>query len=114
MVNLRFVNAPRTSVSVGSPIGTTLGAWHDAQLADPAYARAVADNDVADQIAVSILRARLAHGLSQVELATLVGTSNSAISRLESGTHRPSISTLERVAEALGLRLVIGFEAPSR
>lgn len=40
----------------------------------------------------------------------VVGTSHSAISRLESGQHRASIATLERVGEALGLRLVVSLE----
>lgn len=114
MVKLSSVSAPLDPAPAHSPIGTAVDAWHEVQLADPAYARAVADNDVADQIAVGILQARLARGLSQVELARLVGTSNSAISRLESGTHRPSISTLERVAAALDVRLVIGLEANPR
>lgn len=114
MIRSAPVSAPSPSPSRHDPVGTTLDAWHETQLADPAYARAVAANDIADQIAVSILRARLALGMSQAELASRVGTSNTAISRLESGGHRPSISTLERVAEALGLRLVIGLEAPPR
>jgi transcriptional regulator with XRE-family HTH domain len=36
-------------------------------------------------------------GLTQKDLAERIGTSHSAISRLESGQHRASIATLERV-----------------
>jgi transcriptional regulator with XRE-family HTH domain len=37
-------------------------------------------------------------------------TSVPAISRLESGQHRPNVETLERLGEAFGERLVLGFE----
>jgi ribosome-binding protein aMBF1 (putative translation factor) len=56
-------------------------------------------------------RARL--GLSQKELAERVGTSHSAISRIESGQHRTSVATLKRLADALDVRLVVGFESGS-
>jgi ribosome-binding protein aMBF1 (putative translation factor) len=48
--------------------------------------------------------------LTQKELANRVGTSHSAISRLEGGQHRASINSLQRVGDALGLRLVVSFE----
>lgn len=49
-------------------------------------------------------------GLTQERLAERMGTSHSAISRIESGQHRTSVSTLERLAQALGVRFVMGFE----
>jgi transcriptional regulator with XRE-family HTH domain len=49
-------------------------------------------------------------GLTQERLAELVGTSHSQISRIESGRHRTNLDTLVRIAEALDLRLVLGFE----
>ena len=49
-------------------------------------------------------------GLSQRELAERMGTSHSAISRIESGQHQTSVETLKRLATALDLRLIIGFE----
>ncbi len=39
-----------------------------------------------------------------------MGTSHSAISRIESGQHRTSVATLERLALALDARFVVGFE----
>ncbi|MDQ2911459.1 MAG: helix-turn-helix transcriptional regulator [Actinomycetota bacterium] len=42
-----------------------------------------------------------------------MGTSHSAISRIESGKHKTSLATLERLADALDLRLVVGFESGS-
>jgi transcriptional regulator with XRE-family HTH domain len=48
--------------------------------------------------------------LTQGELAERMGTSHSAISRIESGQHRTSVRTLQRLAEALDMRFVVGFE----
>jgi transcriptional regulator with XRE-family HTH domain len=44
---------------------------------------------------------RAARGLSQRDLAQLVGTTQSAIARLESGGRPPRIDTLLRIADAL-------------
>jgi len=45
---------------------------------------------------------RQAAGLSQTEVAALMGTSQSAVARLESGTADVRASTLERYAAAVG------------
>ncbi len=54
-----------------------------------------------------VLNARAASGLTQAELAARVGTTQSAIARLESGTpkHSPSLVTLQRYARAMGYRV---------
>jgi transcriptional regulator with XRE-family HTH domain len=56
-----------------------------------------------------VLRARARSGLTQADVAARVGTTQSAIARLESGArkHSPSIATLQRYARALGFRLEI-------
>ncbi|MEX0992336.1 MAG: helix-turn-helix transcriptional regulator [Actinomycetota bacterium] len=64
-----------------------------------------------EEIARLVIMHRARLGLSQQEVAARVGTSHSAISRLESGRHKASIDTLQRVAEALGVQLVLGFES---
>ena len=43
--------------------------------------------------------------MSQRELARRIGSAQAAISRLESGQTDPQLSTLERIAEALGYDL---------
>ena len=48
---------------------------------------------------------RLELGLSQTEVAARMGTSQSAVARLESGDADLRLSTLERYAAALGQRL---------
>ena len=61
-------------------------------------------------IASELIRARARAGLSQAELAARMGTSQSAIARLESGRGMPSTRTLGRFAKATGHRLKISFE----
>ncbi len=52
-------------------------------------------------IASEVAERRTARGLSQRNLADLVGTTQSAIARLESGGRPPRIDTLLRIADAL-------------
>lgn len=53
------------------------------------------------------------HGLTQQELADRIGTSHSQISRIESGRHKTSLDSLLRIARALDLKMLIGFESTS-
>ena len=62
------------------------------------------------QLARSILARRLAKGLSQRQLASRAGTKQPVISRLESGTGKPSLRLLERVASALDADVVVRLE----
>jgi len=57
------------------------------------------------EIAAELVAARLRAGLSQVELAERMGTSQSAVARLESGQTLPSTKTILRYAKATGSRL---------
>ena len=59
------------------------------------------------QIAGKVLERRAAMGMSQRELAELVGTTQSAIARLERGGRPPRIDTLLRIAEALDCELLV-------
>ena len=61
-------------------------------------------------VAQMIYDARTAAGLSQAQLAGLVGTTQSAISRLEDADYEGhSLSMLQRIAEALHRRIEIRF-----
>ena len=63
-----------------------------------------------EQLARIVIRRRLDLGLTQEQLAERMGTSYSAISRIESGQHSTSVQTLQRLAAALEMRFVMGFE----
>ena len=54
-----------------------------------------------------VAKQRAAKGLSQRELAELVGTTQSAIARLERGGRPPRIDTLLNIADALDCELVV-------
>jgi len=56
-------------------------------------------------LAAALSARRLELGLSQTEVAARMGTSQSAVARLESGEADLRLSTLERYAAALGQRL---------
>jgi predicted transcriptional regulator len=58
-------------------------------------------------IAGKVTERRAAMGLSQRELAELVGTTQSAIARLERGGRPPRIDTLLKIADALECELVV-------
>ena len=55
------------------------------------------------------LKARADQGLTQAQVAERIGTTQSAVARMESGKgkHSPSLATLSRYAEALGCRLEV-------
>jgi transcriptional regulator with XRE-family HTH domain len=58
-------------------------------------------------IAEKVAQQRAAKGLSQRELAEMVGTTQSAIARLERGGRPPRIDTLLNIADALDCELVV-------
>ena len=63
-----------------------------------------------------IQKTRQRAGLTQADLAQRVGTTQSAISRLENGRVRPSLETIERLAKACGATLELRLrtsEAPT-
>lgn len=69
------------------------------------YDRAFAEAKLAAEVGERIHDAREAARLSQRELARRMGTSQAAIDRLESGGVGATLTTLQRVATALGLEV---------
>jgi transcriptional regulator with XRE-family HTH domain len=63
------------------------------------------------QMADRLTARRRALGLSQTEVAARMGTSQSAVARLESGAADIRLSTLYRYAEALGDSLAVELRA---
>ena len=81
------------------------------------------DENLEDMIAAESLNLRVAQmiydarteaGLTQEQLAQLVGTSQSSIARLEDADYEGhSLSMLNRIAKVLGKRIRIQFEEPA-
>jgi transcriptional regulator with XRE-family HTH domain len=68
-------------------------------------------DDLHDEYALldEFLKARAEQGLTQAQVAERIGTTQSAVARMESGRgkHSPSLATLSKYAEALGCRLEV-------
>lgn len=54
-----------------------------------------------------MIEKRMKRGLTQADLAKKVGTKQSAISRFESGMYNPTLTFLNKVADALNVKLKI-------
>ena len=65
-------------------------------------------------LADALVEKRGALGLSQTEVAARMGTSQSAVARLESGDADIRLSTLERYAAALGHQLDFRLQRRTR
>jgi predicted transcriptional regulator len=74
------------------------------------FRRIAEESEPEYQLARSLIAARIKSKLTQAEIARRAKTNQASISRLETGTSKPSMSFLERVAAALGGRLMIRFE----
>jgi len=96
-----------------SPLGETHEAAQSRRARHPAYRQARDAIAPFEELARVVILRRQALGLTQQALADRMGTSYSAVSRLESGQHRTSLATLQRLAGALDLELTLDFQATS-
>jgi len=79
---------------------------------DPEFKAHYEEEKQALKLAIMIAELREKKGLSQQQLAKLMGTSQQAISRIESGEYEGfTLKTLEKIAEATGMRVKIEFVA---
>jgi ribosome-binding protein aMBF1 (putative translation factor) len=81
---------------------------------DPEF---VAEYDALEEefaLAAALIKARGAADMTQEDVAQAMGTTQTAIARLESGRQMPSTRTLQRFAKATGSRLRISFEPERR
>ena len=83
---------------------------HKKWMKEPKYRKAYEDLEEEFALSRAVIHARNRAGLTQEELARRMGTTQPVVARLESGRTRPSMRTLERLADATGSRLLIRFE----
>lgn len=88
------------------PASALFARWRE----DPDYRSAYAEADAEFSVARAMIAARAQANLTQAELARRMGTTQSAIARMEGGRFKPSHSTLEKYARATGTRLRVSFE----
>ena len=79
---------------------------------DPEFKAHYEEEKQALMLAIKIAELRENKGLSQQQLAKLMGTSQQAISRIESGEYEGfTLKTLEKIAGATGMKVKIEFVA---
>jgi len=89
---------------------STLDELHDRWSRDGDYRESYDRLGPEFELARALVEARMRAGISQKEMAARMGTTQSAVARLESGRVPPSTRTLEKVALATGTRLRIRFD----
>ncbi|MBE6648649.1 MAG: helix-turn-helix transcriptional regulator [Ruminococcaceae bacterium] len=62
-----------------------------------------------DEIVQALIEARHASGMTQKELSKITGIAQGDISKLEKGNANPSLRTLIRLAEGMGMQLKVEF-----
>lgn len=67
------------------------------------------DYDIFKEIRDMIVALRHESHMTQKELAAKCGITQANISNLEKGTSKPTIDSLKKIADALGMRLVVEF-----
>lgn len=75
------------------------------RMSDPAFAQAWKESELEYNISRNIIKNRVERGWSQSELAKRMSTTQSVISRIESGDSNMTIKTLASVAAALGIEV---------
>jgi ribosome-binding protein aMBF1 (putative translation factor) len=79
----------------------------------PGFAERVNEEKLNAQVAILIHDARSQAGLTQKQLAELIGTKQQVIARLEDADYEGhSLSMLQRIATALDKKLVVDFISP--
>ena len=65
---------------------------------------------VYEMLAENLLNAREEKGMTQKELSEATKIYQADISKIERSLSNPSVSTLQRIADGLGMKLIIKFE----
>lgn len=92
-------------------MGKRLKDKHLELLQDPEYAKEFQEQEEEFNIARELIRARTQAGFTQSDVAERMGTTQSAIARMESGRPLPSMRSLQRYAQAIGSKVKISLES---
>lgn len=83
--------------------------YRDKKLQDAEFKKAYDELEVEYSIMREMLKLREEFGISQVQLSSVTGITQSDIKNLENGKANPSIATLKKIADAFGKKLVVQF-----
>lgn len=92
-----------------SPKGTKFESYLKKQLKSTSFKKEWDTSELQYRIGREIIRLRLERNVSQRELARKAKTTQAVISRIESMSENPSLKLVDKIAAALGKRLVISF-----
>lgn len=81
----------------------------DVQLGNPDFKAEWDALEPEFQVVQAMLQGRKERNLTQKQLAEMTGITQADISRLENGESNPSLNTLKRLAEGLGMKLNLAF-----
>lgn len=79
------------------------------EMKNPEFVAAWNELEPEFQIINAMLDARKEKNLTQKELSELTGIAQADISKLENGTANPSVKTLQRLANGMGMAVKIEF-----
>ena len=88
---------------------TNYDKYFEKQLKDPEFRREWESLQPEFEIMKAIATARQSAGITQKELSERTGITQADISRLENGSANPSLKTLQRLAEGMGMTLKLEF-----
>ena len=84
------------------------------QMKDPDFKKGWDALEPEFAIIQAMIDARKNAGMTQQELAERTGIAQGDISKLETGRANPSLKTLQRLAEGMGMRLKLEFISSAR
>lgn len=85
-------------------------ALREKYMKDPEFVKAYRKANPEIEICLPIYSNRIKNNMTQQQLADATGIDRADISKLERGYSNPTVSTLLKIAKALGKELVIKFE----
>lgn len=83
--------------------------YHQKQMEDPEFREEFEALENEYSIKRAILQARKERNMTQEQLSQATGIDRADISKLERGEGNPTLSSLERIAEGLGMKLRLQF-----
>ena len=91
--------------------------WRDLlekDLTDPEFRSQWEASAPARAIAIRLVEYRADNQLTQTALGRMLGMSQPAVARLEAGEHMPTLPTLKRISEALGIEILVSIRPANR
>ncbi len=91
-------------------MGTRFRDFLNEQLKDPNFRREYEALELERTIIQALIDARTTSRITKEQLSEKTGIQKSYISKIENGNAHPSIQTLKRLAEGMGMKLKLEFQ----